>query len=264
MARMTRRSRAASSAASAGDAACAAPALDVGAPARARARRPPRRRHRHGRRRMGGLAALRRPSHRVHVRRRAAVAALGRRVPRGRRRRARGRGNGADSHQTARRRHGRGRRDRRVRIDGVRHAETHRAVGTLHQWRQHLLAPLGRDLDHAHDHRCQLHLRRVQVPRGLQKQRRHGDERSSDPARPAAADHHPAAVLAGGTEGETAVFSSTAAGKPAPTEQWELSTDGGSTWSPIEGATSTTLTVPETTLAESGWQYRAVFTNDVG
>ena len=65
-------------------------------------------------------------------------------------------------------------------------------------------------------------------------------------------------------EGEPASFSAAASGKPSPTVQWELSTDGGATWTEVPGATSTTLAIASTTLAESGHKYRAMFTNEVG
>ncbi len=64
-------------------------------------------------------------------------------------------------------------------------------------------------------------------------------------------------------EGENASFKSTARGAPAPTVQWEVSTDGGGSWQPIEGATADELVVP-TTFSENGYRYRAVFTNNVG
>jgi alpha-tubulin suppressor-like RCC1 family protein len=66
------------------------------------------------------------------------------------------------------------------------------------------------------------------------------------------------------TEGETANFSATAHGSPTPTQQWEVSTDGGATWTPVAGATSGTLSVPATTVSESGYRYRDVFTNVAG
>lgn len=65
-------------------------------------------------------------------------------------------------------------------------------------------------------------------------------------------------------EGENANFETAGTGFPAPTVQWELSTDGGSTWSSVEGATSDKLTVSKATLSESGREYRAVFTNAAG
>jgi alpha-tubulin suppressor-like RCC1 family protein len=66
------------------------------------------------------------------------------------------------------------------------------------------------------------------------------------------------------TEGETATFTSSATGNPAPTVQWEVSTDGGMTFTAIEGATSGTLTIPNTTPSEDGYRYRAVWTNAAG
>lgn len=65
-------------------------------------------------------------------------------------------------------------------------------------------------------------------------------------------------------EGESAVFEAAASGFPTPTVQWEISTDGGTTWAPVEGATSPRLTVPATKTAEDGDEYRAVFTNAAG
>jgi alpha-tubulin suppressor-like RCC1 family protein len=62
-------------------------------------------------------------------------------------------------------------------------------------------------------------------------------------------------------EGQTVVFEAAASGFPAPTVQWELSSDGGSTWSPIAEATSDTLTIASAKLSENGNEYRAVFTN---
>ena len=64
--------------------------------------------------------------------------------------------------------------------------------------------------------------------------------------------------------GQTATFTSTATGSPQPTVQWQVSTDGGLTWSAISGATSTTLTVASTTTAMSGYEYRAYFLNSSG
>ena len=61
--------------------------------------------------------------------------------------------------------------------------------------------------------------------------------------------------------GESAVFEATASGSPTPTQQWEVSTNGGSTWSTIEGATSNQLTIANTTTSQSGNEYRAAFTN---
>jgi alpha-tubulin suppressor-like RCC1 family protein len=65
-------------------------------------------------------------------------------------------------------------------------------------------------------------------------------------------------------EGQTATFEAAASGYPAPSAQWEVSSDGGATWAQIPGATSAVLTVPAATFSENGNQYRAVFTNVAG
>ena len=45
--------------------------------------------------------------------------------------------------------------------------------------------------------------------------------------------------------------------------QWQVSTDGGNTFSNVAGATSNTLTI-DATANENGNRYRAVFTNSAG
>ncbi len=63
--------------------------------------------------------------------------------------------------------------------------------------------------------------------------------------------------------GQTALFTAEASGSPAPSVQWQMSTDGGKTFTNIPGATSTTLSL----LAKgtmTGDEYRAVFTNTAG
>jgi alpha-tubulin suppressor-like RCC1 family protein len=65
-------------------------------------------------------------------------------------------------------------------------------------------------------------------------------------------------------EGQGATFEALASGSPTPSVQWELSTNGGSSWSAIEGATSSQLTIASVKLAESGREYRVTFTNVVG
>ena len=62
----------------------------------------------------------------------------------------------------------------------------------------------------------------------------------------------------------TATFSAYAVGPPSPTVQWQLSTNGGSSWSNIMGATSTSYTTPSTTSSMDQYQYRATFTNFAG
>jgi hypothetical protein len=60
--------------------------------------------------------------------------------------------------------------------------------------------------------------------------------------------------------GSTGSFTAAASGSPAPTVQWQVSTDGGATFSDLPGATSTTLTFGAGAV-QNGYQYRAVFTN---
>ncbi len=64
--------------------------------------------------------------------------------------------------------------------------------------------------------------------------------------------------------GQSVTFTAAATGNPAPTVQWQVSTDGGATYSNIAGATSTTLTLTSTTSSQNGYKYRAVFTNSIG
>jgi len=66
------------------------------------------------------------------------------------------------------------------------------------------------------------------------------------------------------TAGQTATFTAAASGTPTPTVQWQVSTDGGKTFTNISGATSTTLTLNNVTTAMNGYEYEAVFTNSVG
>ncbi len=80
-------------------------------------------------------------------------------------------------------------------------------------------------------------------------------------------------------EGRTATFTAAASSSVPPTVRWQVSTDGGATWTNVAGGTLTTssataflaptdptstLTVPSTTISQSGNRYRAVFTNAVG
>ena len=60
----------------------------------------------------------------------------------------------------------------------------------------------------------------------------------------------------------TATFTAAASGTPTPTVQWEVSTDGGTTFTDISGATSTTYTFTAT-ASQTGNEYKAVFTNNV-
>jgi hypothetical protein len=64
--------------------------------------------------------------------------------------------------------------------------------------------------------------------------------------------------------GNLVTFTAAASGNPAPSVQWQLSTNGGGAWSTINGATSTTLTFNSVAASQAGNQYRAVFTNSGG
>jgi hypothetical protein len=65
------------------------------------------------------------------------------------------------------------------------------------------------------------------------------------------------AVLAG----QTATFTAAATGTPTPTVQWQISTNGGVTFTNIAGATATTYVTGPTGFTQNGNEYRAVFTN---
>jgi len=65
------------------------------------------------------------------------------------------------------------------------------------------------------------------------------------------------------TAGQTATFTAAATGSPTPTVQWQVSTDGGVTFSPVSGVTSATLSFT-TALSQNNNRYRAVFTNSAG
>ena len=64
-------------------------------------------------------------------------------------------------------------------------------------------------------------------------------------------------------DGDYATFTAAASGYPAPTTQWQTSSDGGQTWVPVLGAISTSYTFKPTT-AQNGYEYRAVFSNFAG
>jgi hypothetical protein len=68
------------------------------------------------------------------------------------------------------------------------------------------------------------------------------------------------------TAGDGVTFTAAATGTPVPTVQWQVSTDGGVTWTNITGNTSaqTTSLTFITNLAENGDEFRAVFTNSAG
>ncbi|MCW4385525.1 putative Ig domain-containing protein [Salinibacterium sp. SYSU T00001] len=63
--------------------------------------------------------------------------------------------------------------------------------------------------------------------------------------------------------GTTATFTAAASGYPAPSVQWQSSSDGGTVFADIPGATETELTVT-TRQDDNALVYRAVFTNVAG
>jgi hypothetical protein len=63
------------------------------------------------------------------------------------------------------------------------------------------------------------------------------------------------------TYGANVTFTAGGGGSPAPTVQWQVSTNGGASFTDISGATSTTLTLTRPAVAASGNKYHAVFTN---
>jgi streptogramin lyase len=70
--------------------------------------------------------------------------------------------------------------------------------------------------------------------------------------------------------GQSTTFSATAIGFPTPTVRWEVSTNGGATFSALSnggvysGVTTGTLGITGATSAMDGYRYEAVFTNGVG
>lgn len=63
--------------------------------------------------------------------------------------------------------------------------------------------------------------------------------------------------------GDPASFTAAATGDPAPTVQWQSSTDG-TTWTDLPGATEPTYVTPSRAAADTCTRYRAVFTNAAG
>lgn len=66
------------------------------------------------------------------------------------------------------------------------------------------------------------------------------------------------------TAGANVSFTASASGSTPLAVQWQVSTDGGKTFTYINGAISTTFTLNNVTTAMSGNQYRAVFSNSAG
>ena len=74
-----------------------------------------------------------------------------------------------------------------------------------------------------------------------------------------------ATVNAGGST----TFVAAAIGNPTPSVQWQVSSNGGSTWSNLSnsgvysGVTTTTLAITGATASMNGYEYRAVFSNTI-
>ncbi|NLH92597.1 MAG: hypothetical protein GX481_09160, partial [Atopobium sp.] len=66
------------------------------------------------------------------------------------------------------------------------------------------------------------------------------------------------------TAGTTASFSVTATGKPAPTYQWQVSTDGGANWNNIADATAASYSIASCDLSMDGYKYRCAAINTAG
>jgi hypothetical protein len=67
------------------------------------------------------------------------------------------------------------------------------------------------------------------------------------------------------SDGATATFTAAATGSPAPTVQWQVNT--GSGWADVStgtGGTTDSYTTAALTTAASGYQYRAVYSNNIG
>ncbi|HRE05478.1 MAG TPA: hypothetical protein PKX00_07715 [Opitutaceae bacterium] len=82
------------------------------------------------------------------------------------------------------------------------------------------------------------------------------------PNQPPAFIVQPVSVSA--NEGTSVSFTTSFSGNPAPTLQWERSTDNGNTWLPLAGATSARLDLTNLLLSQNGQRYRARATNSIG
>ena len=66
------------------------------------------------------------------------------------------------------------------------------------------------------------------------------------------------------TAPNAATFTISCSGSPSPTFQWQISTDGGTTWGNLAGQTASTLTLTPTALPQNASQYRAICINTAG
>lgn len=80
-------------------------------------------------------------------------------------------------------------------------------------------------------------------------------------ASPPTVTTHPTSVTL--SPGAVLSLVASATGDPIPTVQWQRSTNGGSTWNAVAGATATTYSRTVSTT-DNGHSYRAVFTNSSG
>jgi autotransporter-associated beta strand protein len=64
-------------------------------------------------------------------------------------------------------------------------------------------------------------------------------------------------------QGVSASFTVTATGIPAPTYQWQLSTNAGTSWTNITGATSATYATPPTVTGDNNNQFRCLVSNSL-
>ncbi|MGH9016328.1 MAG: hypothetical protein ACRDY1_01150 [Acidimicrobiales bacterium] len=64
--------------------------------------------------------------------------------------------------------------------------------------------------------------------------------------------------------GSPATLTAAATGPPVPTVQWQQSTDGGTTFTAVTGATTDTYDFTPTAYTQNGTEFRAVFTNSKG
>jgi len=71
---------------------------------------------------------------------------------------------------------------------------------------------------------------------------------------------HPQSQLI--TVGQDVIFSVAVTGTPSPALQWQVSTNGGLTWTDIEGQTSNTLRIMSAILSQNNSKYRIVATTE--
>jgi len=72
---------------------------------------------------------------------------------------------------------------------------------------------------------------------------------------------HPANLTANSTG--SATFSVVVSGNPTPTLVWQISTNAGTSWQAVPGATGTSLTLTNLALSQNGHRYRVVATNPI-